>query len=127
MKKWMVFLGVLFLLAGNVAWAEVVVGEAMVTTEVVNRNPVDVIESYSAQAGKLFCFTRIDGAPEDTFVTHIWYWGDKEMAQVDLAVRSSRWRTYSSKNILPEWKGQWRVDVLDAQGKLLKSLPFSLI
>lgn len=103
------------------------VPEAVITTAVVDRTPVDAVESYPATAGKLYCFTRITGAAEDTFVTHVWYYQDDEMARVDLPVRSSNWRTWSSKSFLPSWEGDWRVDVLDAQGNVMASLPFTLI
>lgn len=103
------------------------VAEMAVTTNVVDRNPVDRIESYSATVGKLYCFTRLVGAEEDTHITHVWYRDGQEMARIDLPVRSSNWRTWSSKTILPEWTGDWRIDVLDAEGSLLTSLTFTLI
>jgi len=127
MKKWVLLFAGLFLAAVSPALAEVRVSEGLITTEIVNRNPVDVVETYSSDVGKLFCFTRIEGVAEETFVTHVWFYGDREMAQVNLPVRSSGWRTYSSKNIRPEWKGQWRVEVRDARGNLLMNLPFQLI
>ncbi len=101
--------------------------EAVITTAVVDRAPVDAVESYPVTVGKLYCFTRVSGAIEDTFITHVWYYQDDEMARVDLPVRSSNWRTWSSKSFLPSWAGQWRVDVHDAQGNVLVSLPFTLI
>ncbi|RMH43608.1 MAG: DUF2914 domain-containing protein, partial [Gammaproteobacteria bacterium] len=55
---------------------------------------------------------------------HVWYWQDREMARVDLPVRSSNWRTWSSKRILPEWTGPWRVVVEDAAGKVVAEKVF---
>jgi hypothetical protein len=43
-----------------------------------------------------------------------------------LPVRSSNWRTWSSKTVLPQWVGQWQVEVLDRDGTLLKTIAFSL-
>ena len=100
------------------------VAEGTITTAVAHRAPVDLVASVQADVGRLYCFTRITGAGGDTRITHVWYRGAKEMARVTLPVRSADWRTWSSKRILPGWAGAWRVDVLDAGGNLLRSLPF---
>jgi hypothetical protein len=43
---------------------------------------------------------------------------------LNIPVRSSSWRTWSSKRILKEWQGIWRVDILLPGGKLLISKEF---
>ncbi len=43
-----------------------------------------------------------------------------------LAVKGASWRVWSSKSIQPELKGEWKVDVLDAAGKVLSSIPFTV-
>jgi hypothetical protein len=48
------------------------------------------------------------------------------MSRIELPVRSSDWRTWSSKTIFPGSAGEWKVDVLDAEGALLKSVSFRL-
>ena len=100
--------------------------EGVITTQVVDRAPVDEVESYPAQIGKLYCFTKIAGAQGETQVTHVWLYQDKEMGRVTLPVRSAEWRTYSSKNILPEWAGGWKVQVLDDAGAEIAVIPFTL-
>ncbi len=107
--------------------ASLKVARGVITTRVVNRAPVDTVKTYAATAGKLECFTRIMGATTDTTVTHVWYYNGKEVARVVLPVRSSDWRTWSSKKISPQWTGSWKVDVLDADGNLLATIPFTLI
>ncbi len=103
-------------------------GDAAITSGVSERAPIDRIEVYRTSsdgaAGRLYCFTRIDGAATDTSVAHVWYYGTREMARVELPVRSSRWRTYSSKKILAQWVGDWRVQVVAADGSLLGELAF---
>lgn len=123
MKKLLV---VFLLLACPLAAHALSVGEAVVTTAISNREPVDTVTQYPAQAGKLYCFTRIEGAAGDTSVTHVWMHGGKEMARVELPVRSARWRTYSSKRILPQWEGNWQVKVVDAAGNELTAVPFEV-
>ncbi len=115
---------VLMMLACPFAVFGMTVGELVVTSGVINHAPIDKVEVYPAQTGKLYCFTRIEGAPEITSVTHVWLYRGKEMARISLPVRSASWRTFSSKNILPEWKGEWRVRVEDSAGTELSSVGF---
>jgi len=102
------------------------VAEGTITTAIEDQMPVDKIDSYRADFGKLYCYTRIVGAQGDTEVTHVWYYQDNELARVTLPVRSADWRTYSSKRFLPQWAGQWKVVVLDADENEIATIPFSL-
>jgi len=108
------------------SWAMEVI-EGLITTQVSDRQPVDSVQSYPAASGLLYCFTRIAGAPEGARVFHVWYRGEQEMARVELLIRSSDWRTWSSRSLLPGWAGDWRVEVVDDQGQLLKTIPFTLL
>lgn len=66
--------------------------------------------------GRVYCWSTITGARRNTAVEHVWYWQEREMARVRLAVRGPRWRTWSSKRIAPEWSGTWRVEVVTTDG-----------
>ena len=76
--------------------------------------------------GRLCCFSEIGGAAEPDSVFHVWYWGDRNMGRVPLEVKSSRWRTWSKKKVLDEWRGEWHVDIVDRDGFLLDRLHFSI-
>jgi hypothetical protein len=39
-------------------------------------------------------------------------------------VRTPAWRTWSSKTLLPEWTGEWMVEVLTSDGTPLESVIF---
>lgn len=99
---------------------------AIVCRDVVERQAVDASTSFPASVERLFCFTKIVNANPPTEVTHVWYHGDTERARVTLAVSSTSWRTYSSKIIQSHEIGDWYVDVLDAEGDLLVSVPFKI-
>jgi hypothetical protein len=66
--------------------------------------------------GRVYCWSTITGARRDTVVEHVWYWQEREMARVRLAVRGPRWRTWSSKQIARVWSGTWRVEVVTTDG-----------
>ena len=127
MKK---LFGLLFVMVAlSVSYVQAVdlrVAEGTITTAIEDQMPVDRIDSYRADFGKLYCYTRIVGAQGDTEVTHVWYYQDNELARVTLPVRSADWRTYSSKRFLPQWAGQWKVVVLDADENEIATIPFSL-
>lgn len=126
LKKIILLTVVSLLLACSIAGAEIRVADAVITSAIEKQMPVDAIEVYPADYGKLFCFTRIVGAEEDTKVTHVWYYQDDELARVELSIGSADWRTYSSKRFLPQWAGQWRVVILAADGRELLNVPFVL-
>jgi len=90
--------------------------------------PTEAGKSFVPEDGvlRLCCFSEIAGATGPDTVHHVWRWGDREMARVALEVKSSRWRTWSTKRILDEWRGEWHVDVTDNEGGVLTRLEFSV-
>jgi len=123
-KLFSVFL-VILLLAGPLAFAQgLKITEMAFSEKVENHKPVKADTSFSYSVGKICCFTKVEGAKDTTQISHIWYHDDKQMAKVDLSIRSSYWRTWSSKQILKSWIGNWRVDVVNAAGDVIKSKGF---
>lgn len=104
------------------------VSEMTVTTRIVRRNPVDSVRRISAASAKmLYCYTRVTASDdEERSISHIWYRNGEAMGEYELPVRGSRWRTYSKMMIEKGMRGSWRVDALDDEGKLLKSVSFTM-
>lgn len=103
-----------------------VVEEIQICTSVEDRTPQGTDSAFSADIERVYCFTKIKNSGESSKVIHAWYYKDKEMARVELAVGTPTWRTWSSKKILPSWKGAWRVDVLSSDGNVLASKSFEV-
>ncbi|MCK4304916.1 MAG: DUF2914 domain-containing protein [Candidatus Eisenbacteria sp.] len=99
---------------------------AIIARSVVDREPVDPGTVFPADVGRVACFTQIQSAASQTHIIHVWYWKDQEMARVELPVRSLSWRTWSTKRILSEWVGPWKVVILDPDGTELGTLPFEV-
>ena len=97
---------------------------AVICQDVEDRTPVGSGTVFPAGTERLFCFTRIAGAQGETEITHNWYYQGVFKASVVLPVRGSNWRTWSSKTMLPEWTGEWMVEVLAADGTPLESIVF---
>ena len=125
--RYLVVLGGLFVMVLLTAPALAVeVVDAVITTAIVDREPVDSVEVFPIQNGKLYCFTRIIGAEDSTVVYHVWSRDDQLMSRVELPVNSSDWRTWSAKRFLVDWSGRWHVEIQDADGKRLRQVDFQL-
>jgi hypothetical protein len=112
----------------SVADEAIRITELAVTTKIVKGNPIDLVRRISSSSVKsLYCFTRMT-APEgtDTTIKHVWYNGEEKVGEYELPVKGERWRTYSKKNIQKGWSGDWRVEVLDSDGKLMKTIKFRM-
>ncbi len=94
-------------------------------TDVQEREPIGVDSVFSKMVGTVYCFTLIEGAADTISVEHIWYHNDEKMAEVSLLVGSTKWRTWSSKKIMEDWVGKWRVDII-LEGDILRSEEFQI-
>jgi len=112
--------------AAPAAGAQLAVAEAVITTGVQDRQPVDNVTTVPTDVGTVYCWTRITGAEGEIQLEHVWYKGDVEMARVSLRVAGSNWRTWTSKNIEPIWTGDWHVDIVGPDGTVLDSVSFTV-
>ena len=108
------------------ASAQLTVEESRIALDVIDRMPVGVDSTFVASVGRVYCWTRIAGAEGETTVHQVWIWGDEEMADIELRLNGSPWRTWSSKAIMPEWSGAWRVEVRDASGNVIETIRFTV-
>lgn len=106
-------------------WA-IEVDNLVITTAIVDREPIDSVEVFPVQNGKLYCFTRLVGAEPETKIYHVWYLGKQLMSRVELPVNSPDWRTWSAKSFLESWQGEWRVEIQDMEGRILKEIAFQV-
>jgi len=100
------------------------IGRLVVCEGVENLEPVGENDIFPGSLDRVYAFLEALDIAGDTTVTFVWYFGENEMARVVLALRKGpRWRTYSSKK-LGGLKGDWKVDLLDAEGNLVRSIQF---
>jgi hypothetical protein len=102
------------------------IARAVVGTGVENSEPVGAAEKFPASTEKVYCFIEATNVPKDTEVAFAWFLGGKELLKINLPVKMGpRWRTYAYKNI-NGMKGDWKVEIKDPEGKLLKDLNFKV-
>ena len=91
-----------------------------------DKSPAGVADTFPADIYSVYCFTRLAGTRGGTAIKHAWYHGGTKAVEVGLAVKWLPWRTWSTKEMRVEWKGDWRVDVLGPDGAVLASKKFFL-
>ena len=130
MRNWFVALAVVMVCIPGMIRAQegsgLKVDEMVFCTAVQDRTPSGADTAFASIVENVYCFVKVSGAADTTAITHVWYCQDREVARVELAVKSSTWRTWSAKKIPPEWQGKWRVDVLSPAGDVLKSSEFAI-
>ncbi|MGD8700172.1 MAG: DUF2914 domain-containing protein [Gemmatimonadales bacterium] len=107
--------------------ADLAVPEAVITSNVIDRIPSDALTTVVADAGQIYCWTRVTGAAGEIEISHVWYRGDEEVARIPLRVASADWRTWSAKRIDPNWTGEWRVEIVGPDGTVLKTVSFTVV
>ncbi|MBT5232063.1 MAG: DUF2914 domain-containing protein [Methylococcales bacterium] len=103
------------------------IGRAMLTNAIAHREPVDeVLGTVFARNDitRMYYFTELKGL-KGQVVTHHWVLNGKVMAKIRFRIGSHHWRTYSSKYLNQKMLGDWKVVVMDSQGKELSHTNFS--
>jgi hypothetical protein len=107
--------------AKEMSLARVVVG-----TGVENMGPVGAGETFPASTEKVFCFVEANNVPKDMELSFAWFQGDKEMRKINAPIKAgSKWRTWTNKNLGGQ-KGDWKVEIKDGEGKVLKEVKFKV-
>ncbi len=110
-----------------VAQAQLSVDESAIGLDVIDRMPVGADSTFPADVERVYCWTRISGAPEGgTTIHHVWIHGDQEMADLELNIGAPSWRTWSNKAIMADWTGDWRVEVRDDAGNVIETIRFTV-
>jgi len=123
---WLFSLLLSAVLNSTLAYAETGVYRSAFTTAIENKEPVSELDVISSDTPKVYFFTELRGLNGHT-VTHRWEYSGETMAEVSFEVGGDRWRTWSSKNMLPAWSGVWEVSVLDEGGNIMMQKSFEFV
>ena len=88
--------------------------------------PLNQAVTFSIEREEVFCFLDFDPVPEETSIRIIWFWRDERRINRKFILYPPRWSTLDSMQLRDADKGPWRVEVRDAEGKILKILRFSI-
>jgi hypothetical protein len=97
-----------------------------IAASVENHEPAGIAASFPATQEKVFCFLEFKDVKKAGNVNVVWTLGVNEMGRVPLTVKAmSKYRTWANKTITG-MKGDWKVDVVDETGAVLKSATFKV-
>jgi len=88
--------------------------------------PINGAVVFSSDLGELFCFTNFEPVYEETVIIHRYYFKDKFSSRKRLKLYPPSWAVRSRIQLRETDKGPWRVDITDADGKVLHSIRFSI-
>lgn len=120
---------VLVLTVSSAAWAaSMAVSEFVVTTKVSKGKPIDAVHRISHRSvTALYCYSRTTAKTADqASIKHVWQRDGKVVKEVVMATKARQWRAYSTMPIGRTSVGSWRVDLLDADGELVKTVEFQV-
>ena len=81
---------------------------------------------FSVVLGSVICFTAFDPVPEKTVVHHNWFKRDQPEKKLKLTLKPPKWSSFSKIHIRNMDVGPWRVEITDSDGKIFKTLRFSV-
>ena len=103
------------------------VKEIIICRGVYKRNPIKPGFEFTNNVDSLFCYTKISNSGPKKEIKHLWYFKDKKITTVVYNIKTAyNYRSWSRKTILPSQTGEWRVEIVDENDKLLASRDFSI-
>jgi len=100
------------------------VARSQFTTAVQDREPVDKVTNLINDKTRVYFFSEIKDAASQK-VTHRWEHDGKVVSEVGFDIGGDRWRVYSSKTLDPAQTGEWKVSIVDGDGRTLGANTFS--
>lgn len=93
---------------------------------VENREPVGIAAAFPSTTEKVYCFLEFRDVAQETRVTVVWTLGLNEMGNVSLTIKPyAKFRTWANKT-LAGMKGDWKVEVKDEAGNVLRTATFKV-
>lgn len=92
--------------------------------DVVEREPIDVVSSFTMEDSKAWVFARIVNTEGIQTIFFKWFFNDELIAELNTKIgTSNNWRTYASVNLKP---GFWRVELADSNHNAFKEIRFNV-
>lgn len=108
------------------AQAETGVSRSAFTSAIENKEPVSELKTISNDVDRVYFFTELSGLKGNSII-HRWEYNNQTVAEITFEIAADRWRTWSSKNIVPSWTGTWTVSVLDEGGNIIDQNAFEYV
>jgi Protein of unknown function (DUF2914) len=107
--------------------SEATLVQAVMCESIENFQPLNSAVVFSISQGEVFCFSNFDPVIKQTHIFHKWYKKDNLIFTMRLSLSPPKWSSFSRVQLRDADKGPWRVEICDADERLLKTLRFSLV
>ena len=88
------------------------------TRNIDDREPAENLQNLTNENGQVKFFTELRDMSGQTAI-HRWEYEGKVVAEVAFDVKGPRWRVWSSKSLVPQWTGDWKVSVINGAGEVI--------
>ena len=97
------------------------------TRDIDEREPTENLQNLTNENGQVKFFTELRDMSGQTAI-HRWVYEGKVVAEIEFNVKGPRWRVWSSKSLVPQWTGDWKVSVVNGAGEVIseKSLSYDV-
>lgn len=106
--------------------SSIIVDKAVVCLDIRDRMPVQETQRIGSNSGTIFCWAILLNG-EGKKIRYIWYIGENVTTSQWLSISSNRFRAWCPKNIDYKMQGHAHVDIVDENGRLLKTIEFEII
>jgi hypothetical protein len=91
------------------------------------RKPEGLKKAFEAGTGSVWAFLSVRNRDNPTHVTVVWKHKGRVRSKINLRVGVSKgWRTWARRRLMKRDAGPWQVDVLAANGAVLKTMRFKV-
>ena len=112
--------------AANAPAPSLTISRMEISAGVMHGTPLDIGTTYPTNQEKVYCYLEFKDVKTETTVYVVWMLGQNEMDKVPLVIKPyPKFRTWASKKI-NGMKGEWKVNVLDDSGNVMKSATFNV-
>lgn len=102
-----------------------VIRRSAIALGVQNREPVDISQRVSVSQQHVYCWMHVIN-DKGGKVTVRWIRKGHKTTETHLPVGSNSWRTWAYASLTPSMMGPARVEILDENGAILKTLSFEI-
>lgn len=107
--------------------ARVRVREMAVTTRIVKGKPIDSVHRISRRSVRvLYCYSRGIAEEGTDRLKHVWRLNGRVVETVEFPLAGSHFAISSSRKVSPSDVGEWRVDLMTADGTIVRSVTFRM-
>ena len=92
---------------------------AMFTTRISKRYPADEVTSLDNPHQAVSFFTELKEMSGKK-ISHQWYYDGEIKFEASFNIRANNWRIWSTQLLPKEMPGEWKVEIVDEDGKVLQ-------